>query len=87
MRIRKEDLTIQCPCCEKNKKHTYTLEIEVSMVIYNISLFSKPSGKYRSFTRLFNCPLTGEKFQAGFRLYENSSAKIIDVKVGVVQNE
>ena len=82
-----ENLKIpDCPICRR--EHIYKLKVERTYVMEfltrnNLRDKSQPA----SFTRIFVCPVKNEKFQATFRLYQNTSAEIKSVTIGGVTED
>jgi hypothetical protein len=82
-----ETITIaKCPLCQKT--HTYSLEVERSYVMKNITMNMPPSPiRTVTYTRLFNCPIKNENFQANIVLHESFDNKIKSVTVKGIENE
>jgi len=75
--MRNEKLEIKCPLCSKS--HTYNLEISRTIIRYFCGTYGPWYDK--EFTRLFSCPVKGEKFQATFILSESRENLIDSIEI------
>jgi hypothetical protein len=77
---------IQCPKCSE-RSHVYVLEIKRDHVLEATVAIHRLRRVYRSFNLVFQCPITGEDFQAPVTLDEDEISKIISVSVIGAKNE
>jgi hypothetical protein len=81
-----DTITIEkCPLCTNS--HTYKLEIERSVIMYDQALAMDHEPRKRSFTRLFSCPLKNEDFQARFIVVEYVGRPIESIDVSGLADE
>jgi hypothetical protein len=78
MPIEKESITIdQCPLCPR--RHTYSLEVDVSYVVGLVTMNSQPTPV--TYTRFFHCPDKDDDFEADVVLYQTPNRRIKSVRV------
>ena len=74
----------KCPLC--GEKHIYKLKIDRSPIIRLLTGHTLNDKRYwRTFTRIFICPVKNEKFQATFKLYVDDEVESITIE-GIVDH-
>jgi hypothetical protein len=82
-----EKLELTCPLC--GKEHTYTLDVDRSFVLFQMTITALGSSKKtaKQFKRIFFCPDKNKKFQAIIKMSEGSGEVINDVSARVPESE
>lgn len=75
-----EELEIpKCPLC--GEKHIYKLKIDRSPIMKFLTEHTLSNNMHwRTFTRIFVCPVKNEKFQATFKLYVDNEVESITIE-------
>jgi hypothetical protein len=73
------ELKLACPVCAE--EHTYSVVVERSEVRGLVPGRKAPPQVKRQFVRLFNCPTTGNRYQAALQLSETAANRITAVTV------
>lgn len=77
---RGEEIRISCPRCDGS--HVYPLDVERSIMLFEITADEIPPDEKRTFRRIFVCPKTDKTFQGRVVIMEGFFERIIGLTVG-----